>query len=398
MRIALISAVKLTPKGELRAELELAGRSVLAWQVDFALDSGCERVICLCDRNSVVTLEEQRRVENLGLSFHAARNLLQFRNLVRSDDHIFAQLDGLVLGGSALNDVKKANDAAEIGLYTLAANHVLSESHPADFERLDRERHWAGILGIPGGCLEALDEMPDDVDTMSLLLRLGLQARIPCKTVSSALLDDDQWLLVSDEQAMERRSDAVIAASVVRTSWSGPGTFAAAAVVRSSAKHWLGSGSEICAGLALTTMVMASVLSAIDCSLAGLGAATVATFVASLSVNARNLRQGISAHYKVSPALRTLAPLMSLLSVVVLILAYPRAADFAVQIAVPVLAIGLAHLAGQANNQRRGAFWQDLPIHFLLFAVSDFFEVLQEALLLFSIGALLHLLLHRPAD
>ena len=103
MRIALVSAIERTSDNELRAEQELAGRSVLEWQVDLALKLGCERVICLCTAPaSDLIISQHRRVESAGASFHALRNHLQLTNLVRDEDQLFIQLDGLIIDQDAL--------------------------------------------------------------------------------------------------------------------------------------------------------------------------------------------------------------------------------------------------------------------------------------------------------
>ena len=66
MRTALLAALKRTDTGELRAELMLAGRSVLAWQVALANDLACERIICLYDAPSEEVFALQREVEAAG--------------------------------------------------------------------------------------------------------------------------------------------------------------------------------------------------------------------------------------------------------------------------------------------------------------------------------------------
>ena len=128
----------------MRAQLELAGRSVLSWQVDYALEAGCERIICICDAVSPHILEQQHRLENKGLGFHTVRSPLQIVGLVKPDDRMLMILDGLIPSDDALGTDDSADDEMQHAILTIPSDHTTSVSHPEDFERIDRDRHWAG--------------------------------------------------------------------------------------------------------------------------------------------------------------------------------------------------------------------------------------------------------------
>jgi len=393
LRIAFVSALKRTINSELRAEKELAGRSVLEWQIDLALELKCERIICLCESTFGTVITQQRRVEGEGFAFHTVRNHLQLTSLVRADDEIFVQLDGLVLGGAARASILRLNEKASKRVYTIAASHPLSVSYPNDFERIDRERHWAGIGLVPGDCALALKDMHADGDAMSLLLRLALQLQVHCESVRTAMLDNDQWLLADDSEALERRANALIMSNIPQASWSGPAAALAATVVRASAPFWLRSGGEIGAGLAVAGMTAAGVLAGFGYAVAALSLGAFAAFFANLSANSAILRTAVSAFAKVPVFSRLLSFATAGLATAVLTLAHLEASNWPIQVGIPLLAIGLTRVAGADSLTHFGAFWRDLPTHLALYAVSAFFGVLQEALLLFSLGALLQLML-----
>lgn len=198
MLTALISSLRLTETGDLRASLSLAGRSVLSWQVDTAFSLGCERIICLCEAPAEHIVAVQREVERAGHEFHAVRSNIQIAALVRADDEILMLSDGLLVSKQAAAEFVIEGDRRQRGIATLPPSHVLAESHPEDFERIDRDRHWAGLALVRARQVKELAELPPDGDAISLLLRLALQAQEPCRPVSEASLQGDDWLLAVD--------------------------------------------------------------------------------------------------------------------------------------------------------------------------------------------------------
>jgi len=96
MRTGLIAAVTRTATGELRAELPVAGRSVLAWQVALMRDLGVERILCLCEDVRGEVLRLQHDVEAGGGAFHALKGFAALPALVRAEDDLIILRDGLV--------------------------------------------------------------------------------------------------------------------------------------------------------------------------------------------------------------------------------------------------------------------------------------------------------------
>ncbi len=393
LRIALISAFKRTNLGELRAETELVGRSVLAWQVDLALDIGCERIICFSDSSHGEVIAQQRRIEGTGLAFHVVRNHLQIASLVRPEDYVFVQLDGLVLGDVARELVGARCEADETHIFAISASHSLSNSFPTDFERIDKDSHWAGVALLPGACTAALEDFPGEGEAMSLLLRLGLQARVGCADVAPNALENDNWLLASDNEALGRREDAAIRSSLPQISWSGPSAFVATKIVSTWSPLRLRSGSEISAGLGLVVMVVAAVIAGLGQGIVGLGTAAIGAFVVSLSAQSVALRSRISVHTEIPAILRWFTPATGGLATAVLILAQTGVSHWPVHFGIPFLTMGLAWVVGMDSNFRLRAFWGDLPFHLGVFSISAVFGVLLEVMILFSLGALLQLMM-----
>ena len=393
LRIGLISALKRTPQQELRAVQKLAGRSVVDWQVDIALEWGCERIICLCDTPPPEVIAQQRRTEDQGLSFHTARTHLQLGNLVRLQDDILVQLDGLIVGGPALNWIKADSRETLPRIFTIYASHPLIAGHQYDFERIDRDRHWAGISLIPGECASLINEMPADSDTISTLLRLGLQAQVECTAVGSDALDNDNWIIADDGEALSRRSEAIIQAGFSSANWGGPGSALASTIVRLSASKWLTRGSELFGALSLGTMLVAASIAASGSEIIGVCIASLGALFANVAKSACTLRSRIFAHIMPTRALRYLVPSICGLAALVLGLAHVEAANWPVRISLPLLALGLCHIASTRASGTFQAFWRDTPSHLAVFAFAAAFGFFQEALLVFALGALLQLML-----
>lgn len=408
MKIALISAIRRTESGILLAEQTLAGRIVLAWQVDNALELGCERILCLCDSLCDAAIAQQRRVEGEGLGFHMVRGPLQLAGLVRPEDQLVIQLDGLLLGSEQLRQMEAGGESGidsshkpiPNAIWTIGANHQLSAAYPEDFERIDQARHWAGLAIIPGECAAGLEQMPADADTVSLLLRLALQARTPCKSVPVQMLEGNQWLLADDEQVLERRGAALIENKLPDASWSAPSLGVARAVVRATARRWLGKGSEWSGSLGIGIMGVGALVGALGHAPLGLSMASLGAFVVTLGLMAGAMRSGLSGKAP-NPGFQSLFERgIVLLAATALIGAYDQGAyevgDWVLRVSVPCLAVALARLASIEATSKIRPFWRDVSLHLALFAIAVSFGALEPAMLVFSMAALF-LLMHRKS-
>ncbi|MEP1422744.1 MAG: hypothetical protein ABJK59_13330 [Erythrobacter sp.] len=397
MRIALVSANERTRNGELRAAQELAGRSVLEWQVDLALKLSCERVICLCmTPASELIIAQQQRVEGAGASFHALRNHLQLTNLVRDEDQLFVQLDGLIIDQDALDEDLEPAGELQNTIFELSADHPLSTGYPSDFQRIDKETHWGGVAVLPGDSAVALKEMPDDADAVSVLLRVGLQSRVPRENVPVSLLENNQWILASDSESLELRGKALMEANLPHANWAGPGSAIATSIIRLTPGRWFGAGSEISAGLGIAGLVIAAGLAGIGYDAAAIALASMSAFAAALSNGSAKLRSGVSAQTGVKTSMGWMTPMHIALVCLVLVIANLKPDDWQVSVSIPLFAIGLSYLAGDEKRKGLRPFWRDTTLHLAFFAVCTAFGHLQTALLAFSLVALLQLLLRAP--
>jgi hypothetical protein len=84
---------------------------------------------------------------------------------------------------------------------------------------------------------------------------------------------------------------------------------------------------------------------------------------------------------------------VDLLAAVTVVLANGVSPEPVTRIALPLLAIGLARYLGTEGEGSLAAFWKDRSLHLAAFAVAAATGYLAEALALFTLGALLQLML-----
>lgn len=397
MRTALLAAVKRTPTGQLRAELSLGGRSVLAWQVSLMRDLGCERIVCLCETPSSEVLAMQRRVEAEGGKFHAIKSNIQLASLVRAEDELVMLLDGLIPDRATViahtEFQSEANSALRKGIATIPADNALAREHPEDIERIDRDRNWAGLAVMRASQVHKIAELPPDSEAMSLLLRLGLQARVECHELPPAALDKGRWILASTDTALDERERALVRRHAPAHSWTGPARALAASIVRRIAPHWLGSASEASILAAGILMLGGVVLASLGQGAWGLGLAACGAFAAAFGEAWNELRKALWAVDKGRGVMFGVMVGVDLLAAVTVVLANGVSPEPVTRIALPLLAIGLARYLATEGERSLAAFWKDRSLHLAAFAVAAATGYLAEALALFTLGALLQLML-----
>ena len=402
MRTAFLAAVKRTTTGELRAELALGGRSVLAWQVDLVRALGCKRIICLCETPGGEVLAQQRRVEAAGGEFHAIRSNLQLVSLLRADDELVLLLDGLIADVETVKSCAISQTAPEgplrKSIATIGADHPFAKAYPEDFERIDKDRHWGGFAVMRASQAQKLADMPPDSDAISLLLRIALQARVECARLEADALDSGNWMLATNHASLARAETALIEGSATIPSWAGPGQAIAALIARKIAPRGLESGCEISAIVAIFLALSGVVLSGFGLGAWGIAIAAVAAFAATLSNGWGRLRGALWSQGKSNRFSNALAIAIDVLAAVSLMLAIGIREALPPMLALSPIAIGLARVLGGKGEAPLNTFWRDRTVHLSGFAVAAGFGILTELLALFALGAVLQLLLRTERD
>ncbi len=367
----------------------LAGRSVLAWQAQLAREMGCTRIICLCEAPSENLLSLQREIESAGGEFHAIRGNLQLVSLMRADDDLVLIADGLLPDRRALSEFMGAGDVLKRGVATIPASHSLTEQHAEDFERIDRDRHWAGFAVMRADQVQKLADLPSDGDAMSLLLRLALQARVECRSLAPRAVDGQGWILASHADVLAEREQALVTAGASVPAWTGPSRAAAGLLVRETAPRQLDKGPEISTGLAAFFAATGIALAGFGFGAAGLGMAAIGALAGSVSGAWSGLRRSLWAQTNGAKLFEYTSPAIDIAALVCLILVQGWQENPITQIALPVLAIGLARLASGEERPLSQAFWKDRALHLAGFAIAAATGYLGEALAIFACAALI---------
>ena len=176
--------------------VRLGGKPVAWHQLQALLSLGCERIICLAGTHSPALASLQREAEARGTKFNPISHHRALSGLVRAADTLFVLAPGVLPERDWLRQALGARTG--IGVFPADA------ASERGFERIDRERAWAGVLATRGDAVEALADLPTDADPVAGLLRVSLQRGGRCLEISGTWLDDGRWALLEDEAAVRR--------------------------------------------------------------------------------------------------------------------------------------------------------------------------------------------------
>lgn len=219
MRVALMAMT-----GEGGSPVRLGGRSVPWHQLQAALALGCERIVCIADAPGGELAALQRETEDRGAKFSAIASPRALSGLVSAADTLFAFAPGVFPDREWLTQAL----GARAGVAALPADTAVERG----FERIDRDRAWAGVLSTRGDAVETLGALPPDADPIAGLLRVALQRGARCIDVPDRWLDDGRWALLADETAAKRIEAEWQSRHVPAPSLDRPGEAAAHHVAR----------------------------------------------------------------------------------------------------------------------------------------------------------------------
>jgi len=398
MRTGLIAALQPTEAGALRADLPLAGRSVLAWQVALLQSMGVERVLCLCANTGGEVLRLQHMVEAGGAAFHALSGFAALPALVRAEDDLIILRDGLLPDPALVRALVGDGPALKRMIAALPADHPLAAAFPEDFERIDAARHWAGLLVMRGAAVQQLADFPGDADAVSVLLRLALQTGTPCRDLSADDLTPDHWLLAESPFAVQQHEQALIERAAPRGDWRAPLTALALRLVRGFAPRGLAQGAQVSAGLALVALLGGVIAAALGAASGALALAAAGAFAARVSGAYATLAARLARQAASRAPYRALGLAVDALAALILWFAlapWPQWAPLAV---CGPLTIGLARLtAHDGSADALVAFADDRASLMLLLALASAFGLLPGAVAVLAMALLAALLLRARA-
>ncbi len=389
MRTALLAAYQTTPEGKLRASLTFAGRSVLGWQIDLAMQLGCERMIVLADQRGPEILNAQHQVEAKGLQFYCLSGFERLPAMLQADDEVLMLADGVIGEPASIKKILGLDDPAapnspaprlKKAVICIPSDAPQASAFPDEFERIDAERCWAGVLLMRAAPVQFLSDFPAESDAISVLLRLALQAKTACVMLTPQQSSADQWLIAHDTQKLVTWEKSLIArhqsdASIAAPGHALAGWIAAAVGVRALGRA--GAGGTF-AGAVL--MIFALVLAWTGATLTAVILAALGSMVFAVATQFSALKSALLGIPEASWLARLRDPGGDALLCVVIALLLTPMGEFAATAALGPLAIGAARLAAGSSHRLVAAFWSDRPLQLVLLVVAEVLGLLDFAL------------------
>lgn len=175
----------------LRAYLRVGGLSVARQQLGLALALRCERIVCIAAGLDPELVALQHQAEQSGAQFNVIGGARHLVGLVTAID------DVIVLGDGLFASTLEAVGLIEKGQGVLV--QPIERGLAAGFERIDINHASAAAMRIPGRLVERLAELPADVDAVSALQRIALQAGVPQRSIPATGSEGSFWTLVRSE-------------------------------------------------------------------------------------------------------------------------------------------------------------------------------------------------------
>lgn len=177
MKLALISLAKddLDGNGPI-ALLPMFDGTLLDLQVRAAQRFGCEKFIFLCPVTHGALLQKIDAMKQQGLDAEYVRSPRDLLQYATDQDHVIYLADGILPSDEIVGQLSQPPQEL---LFT-----VLHGDEYQEFERIDLNQRWLGIVSMKASRLTAFIDVPDDWEIGSALLRTAVQADCPRAIVS----------------------------------------------------------------------------------------------------------------------------------------------------------------------------------------------------------------------
>ena len=177
MKIALISLAKddLDGHGPI-ALLPMFAGSLLDLQIDAAQRFGCEKFIFHCPVTHGALLQKIDAMKQQGLDAEYVRSPSDLVQYASEQDNIIYIADGILPNAEI---VEQLSGPQQELLFT-----VLHADEYQEFERIDLNQRWLGIVSLNAARLTAMIDIPDDWEIGSALLRTAAQTDCPRAIIS----------------------------------------------------------------------------------------------------------------------------------------------------------------------------------------------------------------------
>ncbi|MGB5483104.1 hypothetical protein [Parasphingorhabdus sp.] len=197
MKLALISLAKddLDGNGPI-ALLPLFDGTLLDLQIRAAQRFGCEKFIFLCPVTHGALLQKIDAMKQQGLDAEYVRSPSDLVQYASDQDHLIYIADGILPNPEIVDQLSGAPQEV---LFT-----VLHGEEYQEFERIDLNQRWLGIVSLNASRLSALIDIPDEWEVGSALLRTAVQADCPRAIISDRRMGSGAIAHVQSEVSAEQ--------------------------------------------------------------------------------------------------------------------------------------------------------------------------------------------------
>lgn len=175
----IIACEEVVGSTALRAELPMAGQTVLEHQARLLTEAGAERVIAIAERLPPGLVGAVTRLRRDGLAVEVLRQVHDVTLRVRPDEALLVIGDGVVTDDVALRHLLAAPAPAVL---------TVPDAPGAEaWELIDASARWAGVLLADGELVRRTARMLGDWDLQSTLLRNAVQVGAARVDISAAM-------------------------------------------------------------------------------------------------------------------------------------------------------------------------------------------------------------------
>jgi hypothetical protein len=183
----------------LRAELPVAGQTVLEQQARVLAEAGAERTIVIAQQLPQGLAAGLARLRRDGLVVEVLRRVDDVAQRLRPDDRLLMLGDGIVTDTAAAERLLQASAPAILT--------IPDAPETREWELIDASARWAGMLLVDGELVRRTARMLGDWDLQSTLLRNAVQAgaeRVPLERGPLLAQVADSAAALAAEQAISQ--------------------------------------------------------------------------------------------------------------------------------------------------------------------------------------------------
>lgn len=173
------------------AFVEIAGRSILEWQIHALQRAGVRRFLIEVDTIPGSLLALADKLKRDGLEIHFVRNVNDLKNSLLPQTALVVLAEAHYFSDVVVSEM--------MALQAPFIATVDSRDDNAAFERIDLNTRWAGMAILNSVTVQSIGELPDGWSITSSLLRHAVQAAIPFMPIAQSRLQQGDVVRATDQ-------------------------------------------------------------------------------------------------------------------------------------------------------------------------------------------------------